>query len=208
MTPEFTRFGTATRARIILAHGAGAGMESRFMQFAADALAKQGFECILFNFPYMQKRTEDGKRRPPDRAPKLLEHYQAIISEVGRDRPLLIGGKSMGGRMASLLAAQAPDIADGLVLLGYPFHPPGKPEKLRTDHLPDIEIPTLLVQGERDTFGGVDLVASLTLPSCFDIRWALDGDHGFKPRKKSGRTESENWVEAIAAITEKNWSND
>ena len=136
------------------------------------------------------------------------DHYRAIISEVGRDRPLLIGGKSMGGRMASMLAAETPGIADGLVLLGYPFHPPGKPEKLRTDHLADIKMPTLLVQGERDTFGGTDLVNSLSLPSSFDIQWAIDGDHGFKPRKKSGRTEAENWDAALTAIAEKRWPGD
>lgn len=206
MTHRLQRHGTPERGRIILAHGAGAGLDSAFMQYFADGLAKAGFECILFNFSYMEMRAADGKKRPPDRAPKLLEHFKAVIDQVGRDHPLIIGGKSMGGRMASMLAAETPTIADGMILLGYPFHPPGKPEKLRTEHLGDITMPTLLIQGERDTFGGTALVNSLNLPSHFNIEWAMDGDHSFKPRKASGRTETQNWDEAIAAISGNGWT--
>lgn len=113
----------------------------------------------------------------------------------------------MGGRMASMLAAETPTIADGLILLGYPFHPPGKPEKLadRTAHFSAITMPTLLVQGERDTFGGRALLDTLTLPNCFETRWIPDGDHSFKPRKKSGYTEQQNREAAVAAITAKTW---
>lgn len=198
---------------VILAHGAGAGMDSLFMKDFAARLKQQGFDCILFNFPYMEKRAQDGKRRPPDRAPKLLEHFRAVIAEVSASarnagKPLIIGGKSMGGRMASMLAAETPDIADGLILLGYPFHPPGKPEKLseRTVHFTNIKMPTLLVQGERDTFGGRALLGTLTLPKCFETHWLPDGDHSFKPRKKSGYTEEQNRDAAIAAIADKNWA--
>jgi len=195
------------RGCVILAHGAGAGMDSDFMQFTAKGLADAGFECVLFNFPYMEKRALDGKRRPPDRAPKLLEHFRAVIEKARTDKPLIIGGKSMGGRMASMLAAETPTIADGLILLGYPFHPPGKPEKLadRTAHFSAITMPTLLVQGERDTFGGRALLDTLTLPNCFETRWIPDGDHSFKPRKKSGYTEQQNREAAVAAITAKTW---
>jgi len=155
----------------------------------------------------MEKRALDGKRRPPDRAPKLLEHFRAVIEKARTDKPLIIGGKSMGGRMASMLAAETPTIADGLILLGYPFHPPGKPEKLadRTAHFSAITMPTLLVQGERDTFGGRALLDTLTLPNCFETRWIPDGDHSFKPRKKSGYTEQQNREAAVAAITAKTW---
>jgi len=205
MTVKLQRFGKPERARIILAHGAGAGMDSAFMQYVAKGLAEEGFESILFNFPYMEKRAQDGKRRPPDRAPKLLEHFHLVIEQMGKDKPLLIGGKSMGGRMASMIIAENQNVADGLILLGYPFHPPGKPEKLRTDHLADIRVPTLLYQGERDTFGGVTLVENLNLPTAFETHWAIDGDHSFKPRKKSGLTEQENWDTAIAAIAGKSW---
>lgn len=201
MTVELQRVGSPIRARIILAHGAGAGKDSEFMQYFASRLAENSFECILFDFPYMQKRALDGKKRPPDRAPKLLECFREVITEVGKDKPLLIGGKSMGGRMASLLAAEQTDIAAGLILLGYPFHPPGKPEKLRTEHLGDIQMPTLLLQGERDTFGGKELLNQLTLPPTFETHLLTDGDHSFKPRKASGLTQEENWNSAVETIS-------
>ena len=104
--------------------------------------------------------------------------------------------------MASMLLAEDNTLADGLVLLGYPFHPPGKPEKLRTEHFADITNPVLVNQGERDTFGGRDLVSSLSLPENFAVNWLSDGDHGFKPRKASGHTEEENWDKAINTISE------
>ena len=194
-------------ARVILAHGAGAGMDSEFMQTVAADLKQQGFDCILFNFPYMEKRAQDGKRRPPDRAPKLLEHFRAVIKEVGADKPLIIGGKSMGGRIASIIAAESSFPLSGLLLLGYPFHPPGKPEKLaeRTKHLKHINIPTLLVQGERDTFGGRALLETLSLPESFETRWMPDGDHSFKPRKKSGHTLEGNMAAMLEAIADKRW---
>ncbi len=207
MAENFTSVGTPDRGRILLAHGAGAGSDSAYMQAFATGLAAHGFQAILFDFPYMALRKETGRRRPPDRAPKLLAHFHNVIKAVGRSTPLIIGGKSMGGRMASLIMAETPEAADGLVLLGYPFHPPGKPEKLteRTAHLSAITAPTLLVQGTRDTFGGVDLLEKLTLPSAWDIHWAPDGDHSLKPRKKSGHTEAGNWQKAVEAIAAKNW---
>ena len=213
MIVRLKQHGKAERGHIILAHGAGAGMDSDFMQFAASGLAAAGYEAILFNFPYMEKRIADGGRRPPDRAPKLLDHFRTVIAQVKAGikdpgRPLLIGGKSMGGRMASMIAAETPDIANGLIVFGYPFHPPGKPEKLgpRTDHFSSILMPALLVQGERDTFGGIDLIRGLDLPKSFEVQWAPDGDHSFKPRKKSGHTQPENWAAAIKAVTNKNWN--
>lgn len=207
MIPAFVRFGRPDRAHIILAHGAGAGLDSEFMQTFARELVALGFEIILFNFPYMEKRALDGKRRPPDRAPKLLDHFHAVINEVGFDKPLIIGGKSMGGRIASMIAAEGNFPFDGLLLLGYPFHPPGKPEKLlqRTEHLKDINIPTLLIQGERDTFGGRALLETLNLPEIFEICWMPDGDHSFKPRKKSGHTLAGNMDTMIEAIGRKSW---
>ena len=112
---------------------------------------------------------------------------------------LVIGGKSMGGRIASLVAGEA-GVA-GLVCLGYPFHPVGKPDQLRTQHLETIKTPTLILQGERDSFGSRDDVAGYKLSPAVQIRWLADGDHSFKPRKKSGRTEQQNWEEAINEIT-------
>jgi predicted alpha/beta-hydrolase family hydrolase len=187
---------------IVLAHGAGAGMDSASMQAFAEGLAAEGFRVVRFEFPYMHRRRETGKRGGPDRAPVLLDAWTQTIAAVrgsGSGR-LIIGGKSMGGRIASMVADESE--VDGLVCLGYPFHPPGRPEKLRTAHLADIATPTLIVQGTRDTFGTPDDVAGYDLSDSIRVVWLQDGDHSFKPRKSSGRTEEQNLGEAVAAITE------
>tara|TARA_R110002110_G_scaffold181282_1_gene387494 strand:+ start:546 stop:1160 length:615 start_codon:yes stop_codon:yes gene_type:complete len=179
---------------VVLAHGAGAAMDSEFMEFFAAGLAEKGLRVARFEFPYMVRRREDGKRRPPDRAPVLLETYLAIAAELGPEN-LVVGGKSMGGRIASMIADEA-GVA-GLVCLGYPFHPPGKPEKLRTAHLADLKTPALILQGERDPFGKRDEVAGYTLSKSIDVDFLPDGDHDLKPRKASGRTRAENWADAV-----------
>jgi len=189
---------------VALAHGAGAPMDSEFMIAFAQGLAARGLRCVRFEFPYMHERRVDGKKRPPNRAPILLETWRAVIDHLG-PRNLVIGGKSMGGRMASMVARELEDEdvpVKGLVCLGYPFHPPGKPEKAegRMAHLLDIKTPTLILQGTRDTFGTIDQVPDFPLSDAIRVQWLEDGDHGFKPRKKSGRTEEQNWHEAIDAI--------
>ncbi len=182
-----------------LAHGAGVGMDSPFMDFFARHLGKQGIRVARFEFPYMSRRRDDGKRRPPDREQVLRESWHQVIDRI--DIPnLFIGGKSMGGRIASLIADDA-DIA-GLICLGYPFHPAGKPDKLRVDHLRELKNPTLIVQGERDPFGNRDEVKSYKLPRRVKLHWLPDGDHSLKPRKSSGYTEEDNWNAAVAAIAE------
>ncbi|MBE7636462.1 alpha/beta hydrolase [Sneathiella sp. P13V-1] len=187
------------KTKIILAHGAGAPMDSPFMVFFAEKLAELGHETVRFEFPYMQQRRETGSKRPPDRQPKLLERWQEVIGAERNDgQKLIIGGKSMGGRMASLIADEVG--ADGLVCLGYPFYAMGKPDKPRIDHLMDIKTPTLIAQGERDTMGNRENVAKLTLASSVEYHWLPDGDHSFKPRKASGRTEEENWLDAMEAV--------
>ena len=183
---------------VVLAHGAGAPMDSEFMDYIADGLAAQGLRVARFEFPYMVKRREDGKRRPPDRAPVLLETYLNVAAELGPGN-LIVGGKSMGGRIASMIADEAG--AAGLVCLGYPFHPPGKPEKLRTEHLADLKTPALILQGERDPFGKRDEVGGYTLSKSIDVDFLPDGDHDLKPRKASGRTREENWAGAVDRIT-------
>ena len=188
------------KATLILAHGAGAGMTSPFMQYFAENLAKNRIRVVRFEFPYMAKVRETGKKRAPDRLPKLQEAYSAVHAMVKRKRTV-IGGKSLGGRVSSTIAEEL-GVA-GLVCLGYPFHPVGKPDKLRTAHLEHLETPTLIVQGERDTFGKRDEVANYSLSSQIDVHWSPDGDHGLKPRKASGRIEQQNWDEAITTIT--NW---
>ena len=170
---------------IVLAHGAGAGMETPFMDAFGDGLADRGFRVARFEFPYMAESRRTGKRKPPDRAPVLLETWREIIKRLGNHR-LIIGGKSMGGRIASLIADEA-EVA-GLVCLGYPFHPVGKPDRLRTEHLHSIKTPTLILQGTRDSFGNQDEVPEYHLSEVIRIVWIEDGDHSLKPRKASGRT--------------------
>ena len=177
-------------ARLILAHGAGAGKEHDFMQCMAQKLASQHIEVVLFNFPYMQVIKDTGKRRPPDKAEKLLAHFSEVVAKIGAERSLLptfIGGKSMGGRMATMLLDTLNDVI-GAVALGYPFHPPGKPEKTRTAHLQSLCKPLLIVQGERDTFGRQEEILNYELSSTIELRFLNDGDHSFKPRKVSGET--------------------
>lgn len=189
--------------RLILAHGAGAPMDSDFMNAIASALAGHGIGVLRFEFPYMALRRTEGRKKPPDRAPVLLTSWRAAISAAGSAFPrgrLAIGGKSMGGRMATLLASEedCPAKVDAVVTLGYPFHPPGKPDKLRTDHFGVIDLPILMVQGTRDPFGTRDDVSGYALPAGVTVFWAEDGDHDLKPRKASGRTHDQAIVEAAA----------
>ncbi|CAH7338443.1 Alpha/beta hydrolase [Vibrio chagasii] len=180
----------------IFAHGAGAGMDHEFMQSVAKGLAFKGIRVVRFNFPYMIKRAEDGKRRPPDRAPKLLEAYQEIIEQTDADK-LVIGGKSMGGRMASHLSEL--DKVAAMACLGFPFHPPGKPENYKGEHLAFLQKPCLILQGERDTFGKREEFVDFDLSDSIQVEFIPDGDHSFKPRKSSGYTEQQN----IALTVEK-----
>ncbi|MCH2598121.1 MAG: dienelactone hydrolase family protein [Pirellulales bacterium] len=187
---------------VVLAHGAGAGMDSDFMQFMAEALAERGLRVGRFNFPYMERAVTEGKRRPPDAMKKLLVAWEEVIRQVFRDlnstQRLAIGGKSMGGRIASMSTHLVG--VNALICLGYPFHPPGKPEKLRTEHLSDIKVPTLIVQGERDIFGRKEEVQAMKIPRRFKKKWLSDGDHSFKPRKASGLTVDDNLSEAVNSV--------
>ena len=189
---------------IALAHGAGAAMDSPFMQEFAERLAGNGFRVARFEFPYMTKRRADGTKRPPNRAPVLVETWNAVTDKLGA-KNLIIGGKSMGGRMASMVMAEREQEGTqpaGLVCLGYHFHPPGKPKNLRVEHLRELVTPALICQGTRDTLGNKDETANYMLSLSVRFHWLEDGDHGFKPRQKSGLTEEENWTSAISAITD------
>ena len=195
-------------AVLILAHGAGAGSNSEFMEWFAQSLAgpelNGGLAVCRFDFPYMVTRRSTGTKRPPDRAGVLIETWHAAINWVRRSptppHRLFIGGKSMGGRIASMVAED--EKVDGIVCLGYPFHPPGNPDKLRTGHLEDLNIPMLVCQGERDVFGHRAESASWQLPRSIQFSWLTDGDHSFKPRKKSGLTEADNRTTACQAVIE------
>ncbi|HEB79882.1 MAG TPA: alpha/beta fold hydrolase [Rhodospirillales bacterium] len=198
--PEDAPLGDAPLT-IALAHGAGAAMDTPFMAFFAEGLAERGFRAVRFEFPYMAERRRTGVKRPPDRAPLLLETWKAVIEELGPER-LIIGGKSLGGRMASMVADEAG--VRGLVCLGYPFHAPGRPperpEGPRIDHLKALKTPALILQGARDTLGSHAEVPSYPLSAAIRLHWLGDGDHGFKPRTASGRTERQNWDEAVGEI--------
>jgi predicted alpha/beta-hydrolase family hydrolase len=182
---------------LLLAHGAGAPMDSEWMTDVARGLADGGVRVIRFEFPYMAARRADGRRRPPDREAVLLDTWRRMIVAHGPAERVVIGGKSMGGRMASLIADA--EGARGLLCLGYPFHPPGKPERTRTAHLATLRTPALICQGTRDPMGGPDAVAAATLAPGIRLCWLEDGDHGFKPRKASGRTHAQAIAEAVAA---------
>ena len=184
---------------VVLAHGAGAAMDSPFMNAFAEGLGAAGYRVARFEFPYMQRRRAEGTRRPPDRAPILIETWQAVIAKLGGGSALAIGGKSMGGRMASMIADEMG--AQGLVCLGYPFHAPGKtasPERL--GHMAKLKTPTLIVQGTRDALGAKGEVSDYPLSSAAHIHWSEDGDHSLKPRVASGLTEAQNIAKGVDAV--------
>jgi predicted alpha/beta-hydrolase family hydrolase len=182
---------------VALAHGAGAPMDSPFMDFFARGLGNLGYRVARFEFPYMASKRATGKSKPPDRQPVLRETWLRVIQLLGNER-LAIGGKSMGGRIASLVADEA-GVA-GLACLGYPFHPVGKPEQLRVEHLRTIRTPTLILQGERDPFGKREEVGEYEFSPAIRVSWLPDGEHSFKPRKSSGRTQEQNWNTALEEI--------
>ncbi len=188
----------------IFAHGAGAPMDSSFMETISTLLAAQGILVLRFEFPYMAERRTTGKKRPPDRAPVLLQSWQTAWGNATANYPHItrwfIGGKSMGGRMATLIADSLEPA--GCVCLGYPFHPPGKPEKQRTEHLVSLSTPLLIIQGTRDKLGDQQEVAGYRLPASFEWLWLEDGDHDLKPRVKSGFTHQQHLTQATERMIE------
>jgi uncharacterized protein len=185
------------KARILLAHGAGASADSAVMQQLALALAAEQIEVIRFNFPYMQRQLTLGRKSFPDKMPLLLAAMQQQIQQCASDLPLFIGGKSLGGRVASVITAQAiapsqqstqPKVLASFAF-GYPFHAPKK-TAWRTEHFADLATPLHILQGERDAFGNKLELADKTWPKV-SLDWLPDGDHDFKPRKTSGYTQAE-----------------
>jgi uncharacterized protein len=199
------RTGPADAARFLCAHGAGAGMETPFLATFAELLATRRMATLRFEFGYMAARRQ-GARKPPPKAERLVDEYRAAIAAAGPGAPLLIGGKSMGGRVASMLAdeAYAAGQIAGLVCLGYPFHPPKQPTKLRIAHLERLGCPTLIVQGERDPFGPhaevEAMLAAGRLSPAIRFHWAGDGDHDLGPRGGSGFTRKGNLASAADAV--------
>lgn len=192
---------------LLLAHGSGAPMDSPAMNAAAEALAAQGLRVARFEFSYMAARRTDGGRRPPPKAEMLNPEFRAAVSALRATGPLVIGGKSMGGRVASMVAddLHAAGSVSGLLCLGYPFHPPEKPTQLRTAHLMTLQTPALICQGTRDPFGTKEEVATYGLPERIRLLWLEDGDHDLKPRKSiSGFSAADHL--ATMASTVKAWT--
>jgi predicted alpha/beta-hydrolase family hydrolase len=181
-------------ARVVLAHGAGAPMDHVWLNEMTALLADRRINVARFEFDFMAERRKSQKRRPAPKGEKLTPEYLAAIdaltTETDDDLPLFIGGKSMGGRVASLVADELFEAGriNGLICLGYPFHPSGKPDTLRTAHLLQFNCPALIVQGTRDALGSQDEVAGYGLDERIELAWMADGDHDLKPRKASGHT--------------------
>ncbi len=165
---------------LLLAHGAGGAMDSPAMEAMTSVLAAERLRVARFEFSYMAARRK-GTRRPPPKAETLIPEYRAAIAALGATNTLIIGGKSMGGRIASMLADEVGPA--GLLCLGYPFHPMGKPQQTRTAHLEHLTTPTLIIQGTRDAFGTREEVAGYRLAPAIKIIWMEDGDHDLRPRK-------------------------
>ncbi|MRX28615.1 alpha/beta family hydrolase [Kangiella sp. HZ709] len=179
-----------SKATFLFAHGAGADSQSDFMLQVSGLIQSDDIEVIRFDFPYMLKRKQTGKRSPPDKMPKLELAFIEQIKNLSTKR-LFIGGKSMGGRVATLIADKLP--VAGVICFGYPFHPPGKPEKLRTEHLTTIRTPTLIIQGTRDNFGKPEEVVNYRLSKSIHTHWIEDGDHSLTTLKRSILTTEAAW---------------
>jgi predicted alpha/beta-hydrolase family hydrolase len=192
------------KALVIFAHGAGADMEHDYMSELNSLLNKQQFNVLRFNFPYMDKRKLDGKRRPPDRMPNLIECYQAVLAEMNTSLPIFIAGKSMGGRVAATIAGDKDFMAThqvkGVICLGYPFHPVKKLDKLRLSPLQETQLPVLILQGQRDALGSESEIATYEISAKCQIHYFIDGDHDLKPRIKSGFTLKQHRDSAVLKI--------
>jgi predicted alpha/beta-hydrolase family hydrolase len=190
--------GQAHGLSIVLAHGAGAAMDSPFMEEVADALSARSCRVVRFEFPYMREFRETRRRTRPDPPGVLEATWARVVEQLGDPARLAIGGKSMGGRIASMVADRLG--VKGLVCLGYPFHPAGAPGRLRVSHLKGLATPALFLQGERDALGSREEIAGYGLSSSIRLVFLPDGDHSFRPRKTSGHTLEENLARAVEEI--------
>ncbi|MBV1880194.1 MAG: dienelactone hydrolase family protein [Pseudomonadales bacterium] len=185
---------------LIMAHGAGAAMDSDWMNDVSNQIAEAGIKTVRFEFPYMVERRSTGKKRPPNTQKILLGTWKKVASDWKEEKRLFLSGKSMGGRMASLIIDDVS--AAGMICFGFPFHAFGKPPKNRIDHLKNLSSKLLIIQGERDTMGTQEEVSEYDLSKAIEIHWLKDGDHSFKPRKKSGFTHEEHITSACRAAVE------
>lgn len=199
--PEYLMSGPETNSDTILfAHGAGGAMDSPWMNNIAAAFAAENLRLARFEFQYMANRRRSGTRYPPPKAELLMQEYRDAAASLNTSERLIIGGKSMGGRVASMIADDLfkTGAINGLLCVGYPFHPPGEPEKVRTGHLLDLETPTLICQGTRDQFGSAEEVATYELSPRIDLIWLEDGNHDLTPRKKLSGLSSDDHLRTVA----------
>lgn len=203
MTTDFLFDGPEdARLTLLFAHGAGAPMDSASMTATARALAEADFRVVRFEFAYMASRRTAAGRKPPPRAETVMPELVAAVDDLGPTTgPLLVGGRSMGGRVASMVADGLHDAGRiaGLLCLGYPFHPPGKPAQLRTAHLAQLTTPTLICQGTRDPFGTPDEIAGYALSTSVEMYYVEDGDHDLRPRKSVTGQSAAAALGAVAA---------
>ena len=206
--PEFLIARAAqhvTAPILLLAHGAGAPMDSPFLETMTESLRSRGITVARFEFAYMATRRQGSGRRPPPKMDILAAEYRAAAAAIKTrfpNVPLFIGGKSMGGRVASLIAGDLFEqgVIAGCVCLGYPFHPAKRPESLRTAHLAELVCPALVVQGERDPLGSRGEVEGMSLSTTIGFAWIGDGDHDLRPRAASGLTHQKNLECAADAV--------
>lgn len=192
-------------ATLLMAHGAGAPMDSAFMEKLANALADEGIAVARFEFAYMAGRRTGGSKRPPPRADRLIGEFQTALQTLLADAsgPLLLGGKSMGGRVAAMLGGggSLPQRVRGICCFGYPFHPTGKPDaEWRLSPLQESKRPVLILQGDRDPFGSKAELDTVTLPGTVSLTYLEDGNHDFGPRGKSPATLDGNIRAAAGAV--------
>ncbi len=200
------------KALLVFAHGAGAGMSHPFMEEFSVLLNKAGLSVLRFNFPYMDKRAETGKRYPPNRITQLLDCYCDVVEQISAEEnyhnlPVFIGGKSMGSRVAAMLTANDSPLSRlsfnkvrGVFCIGYPFHPDKKPQTLRLEPLRQNTKPVLILQGERDPLGSQLEIVNYELPALCQCQYFTDADHNLKPRVKSGFTQQQHLHKAVKAI--------
>lgn len=188
-SPSSILQGPKNAPLLVLAHGSGAGMDHEFFQLLVPLLVDE-IAVLRFNFPYMQRMLAEQKRRPPDRLNKLIDAFNQVIPTDWQS-PIFIGGKSMGGRIATHVALDHSKVS-GVIVLGFPFHPPGKPDRYKGEHLSKLTKPLLIAQGQRDPFGNDSEITAELLSSNSQLYWVQDGEHSFKPRKKSGLSWQDN----------------
>ena len=193
----------SARATLLLAHGSGAPMDTDWMNTLSQGLVDRGVRVVRFEFAYMAARRSGGAKRPPPKVDVLTDEFRDAIRAVGAEGPLFIGGKSMGGRVATMIADSLEPSVAGVVCLGYPFHPKGKPDSLRTAHLADLPTSTFIAQGTRDPLGTKEEVAGYSLSDKITLHWLEDGDHDLKPRKSvTGKTLTDHLDTTCGAISD------